>query len=106
MPSEGFGRAVAHKASPDQAAIMAAVQRPIAVNCIQEKVPAPAWRAKQSWFFIAEEDRMISPETQRFMADRMGATIRSHAVDHTPMYTAPNLVIDVVLEATRQAIRK
>jgi pimeloyl-ACP methyl ester carboxylesterase len=99
MPAEGFGHAVAHKASPDQKAIMAAVQRPIAVNCIQEKAPAPAWRAKQSWLFIAEEDRMINPETQKFMADRMGATIRSHAVDHTPMYTAPNLVVDVVLEA-------
>jgi pimeloyl-ACP methyl ester carboxylesterase len=104
MPDEGFGHAVAHKASPDQLAIMAAVQRPIAVDCIQEKAPAPAWRAKQSWFLIAEEDRMISPETQRFMADRMGATIRSHAVDHTPMYTAPNLVVNVVLEAARQAI--
>ena len=97
---------MAHKASPDQVAVMASVQRPIAVNCIQEKAPAPAWRAKQSWFFIAEEDRMINPETQRFMADRMAAIIRSHAVDHTPMYTAPNLVADVVLEAARQAARK
>jgi hypothetical protein len=104
MPVEGFGNAVAHNASPDQKVIMAAVQRPIAVNCIQEKAPAPAWRAKQSWFFIAEQDRMINLETQRFMADRMGATIRSHAVDHTPMYTAPNRVVDVVLEAARQAI--
>jgi pimeloyl-ACP methyl ester carboxylesterase len=106
MPAEGFDHAMAHKASPDQKAIMAAVQRPIAVNCIQEKAPAPAWRAKQSWFFIAEEDRMINPETQRFIADRMGANIRAHAVDHTPMYTAPNLVIDVVLEAARDAARK
>ena len=99
MPRDGFAHAVAHKASPDQVAIMAAVQRPIAVNCIQEKAPAPAWRTKPSWFFIAEEDRMIAPESQRFMADRMGATIRSHAVDHTPMYTAPKLVVDIVLEA-------
>jgi pimeloyl-ACP methyl ester carboxylesterase len=104
MPAEGFGNAVAHKASPDQQAIMAAVQRPIAVRCIQEKAPAPVWKAKPSWIFVAEEDRMINPETQRFMADRMGATIRSHAADHTPMYTAPNLVVDVVLEAARRAI--
>jgi pimeloyl-ACP methyl ester carboxylesterase len=97
---------MAHKASPDQKVIMAAVQRPIAVNCIQEKAPAPAWKTKPSWLLIAEEDRMISPETQRFMADRMGATIRSHAVDHTPMYTAPKLVVDVVLEAARDAARK
>jgi pimeloyl-ACP methyl ester carboxylesterase len=99
MPEEGFGCAVAHKASPDQIAIMAAVQRPIAVQCIQEKAPAPAWKMTPSWYLVAEEDRMINPETQRFMAGRMGADIRSYNVDHTPMYTAPELVVDVILEA-------
>jgi pimeloyl-ACP methyl ester carboxylesterase len=99
MPGDGFEHAVAHKASPDQVAIMTAVQRPIAVNCIQEKATAPAWRTRPSWFFIAEEDRMIAPESQRFMAERMGATVRSHAVDHTPMYTAPKLVVDIIVEA-------
>ncbi len=106
MPEEGFGRAVAHEASPDQLAIMAAVQRPIAVKCIQEKAPTPAWKTKPSWYLLAEKDRMIVPETQQFMAERMGATIRSHAVDHAPMYTAPNLVVDVVLEGAREAIQK
>ncbi len=104
MPEAGFGQAVAHKASSDQAAIMAAVQRPIALKCIQEKVPKPAWRTKPSWFLIAEEDRMISPETQRYMAQRMGATVRSHGVDHTPMYTQPDLVVDMILEAVRQSV--
>ena len=99
MAEEGFAHAVAHKASPDQVVIMTAVQRPIAVQCIQEKAPAPAWKMTPSWYLVAEEDRMILPETQRFMANRMGATIRSHAVDHTPMHTAPNLVVDVILEA-------
>jgi len=101
MPEEGFGCAVAHQASPDQVAIMAAVQRPIALQCIQEKAPTPAWKTTPSWYFVAEEDRMINPEAQRFMAGRMSATIRSHRVDHTPMYTAPELVVDVVLEAAR-----
>ena len=102
MPEEGFGRAVAHKASRDQLVIMAAVQRPIAVQCIQEKARAPAWKATPSWYLVAEEDRMIHSDTQRFMAERMGATIRSHAIDHTPMHTAPDLVVDVVLEASRE----
>ena len=106
MPEEGFAHAVAHKASPDQLTIMAAVQRPLAVNCIQEKAPTPAWKTKPSWFLLAEEDRMIGLATQRLMAERMGATIRSHAVDHSPMYTAPNLVVDVVVEAARETIRK
>jgi pimeloyl-ACP methyl ester carboxylesterase len=99
MPEEGFGLAVAHKASADQLAVMAAVQRPLAVQCIQEKAPPPAWKKTPSWYLIAEEDRMINPETQRFMATRMDATIRSYSVDHTPMYTAPELVVGVILEA-------
>jgi pimeloyl-ACP methyl ester carboxylesterase len=101
MPEEGFGCAVAHNALPDQVAIMAAVQRPISVQCIQEKAPTPAWKTAPSWYFVAEEDRMINPDTQRFMAGRMGATISSHKVDHTPMYTAPEFVVDMILEAAR-----
>jgi pimeloyl-ACP methyl ester carboxylesterase len=104
MPEEGFGHAIAHKASPDQLVIMAAVQRPLAVQCIQEKAPAPAWKIKPSWYLVAEEDRMILRETQRFMADRMGATIRSHKVDHTPMYTAPDIVVDTILAAARETL--
>jgi len=99
MPDDGFSRAVAHKASADQKNILAAVQRPISVACIQEKAPAPGWKAKPSWFLLAEEDRMINPKTQRFMASRMGAKVRSDRVDHSPMYSAPDLVIDVILEA-------
>lgn len=83
---------------------MAAVQRPIAVACIQESAPAPAWKTKPSWFLLADEDRMINPKTQRFMADRMGAKVRSHHVDHTPMYTEPNLVIDMMLQAARETL--
>lgn len=102
MPERSFARAVAHRASPGQHAIMAAVQRPIAVQCIQEKAPSPAWKATPSWYLVAEEDRMILPETQWFMADRMGATIRSHAVDHSPMYKSPDLVVSLILTAVNE----
>jgi pimeloyl-ACP methyl ester carboxylesterase len=105
MPEEGFCHAVAHNASQDQATIMSAVQRPIALKCIQEKAPKPAWKTRPSWFLLAEEDRMISPETQRFMANRMGANVRSHQVDHSPMFTAPDLVVRVILDAARQTLR-
>ena len=104
MPEGGLARAVAHKASPDQTTILEAVQRPIAVKCIQEKAPVPAWKTKPSWFLLAEEDRMIVAETQRYMAERMRATIRTHDVDHSPMYTAPEVVVDVILEAARETL--
>jgi pimeloyl-ACP methyl ester carboxylesterase len=103
MPEEGFRNAFAQNATTDQVALSAAVQRPINLKCIQEPAPRPAWRSKPSWFLIAEEDRMINPKTQHFMADRMGATTRSLAVDHTPLLTAPEKVVDIILEA-KQAV--
>ena len=106
MPDDGFRRAVAHKASLDQTNIATAVQRPIAVQCIQESAPTPTWKTKPSWFLIAEEDRMINPETLHFMADRMKAKVHSHPVDHSPMYTEPNLVIDVVLDAAHETLSR
>ncbi len=38
------------------------------------------------------------------MADRMGAKVHSYAVDHSPMYTEPNLVIDVIVGAAQEAL--
>jgi pimeloyl-ACP methyl ester carboxylesterase len=99
MPEESFAEAFAQNASADMIAILAATQRPIALPCIQERSPERAWTSKPSWFLVAEEDRMINPETQYFMAKRMGAQVRAHTVDHTPLVTSPALVVDLILEA-------
>jgi pimeloyl-ACP methyl ester carboxylesterase len=104
IPDGGFQQAVAHKASAEQTSIATAVQRPINVQCIQEMAPAPGWKIKPSWYLIAEEDRMINPKTQHFMADRMHAKVHSYPVDHSPMYSEPKLVVDVILEAARATL--
>jgi len=104
MPDEGFGNAFSQHATAEQIALSAAVQRPISLKCIQEPVPTPAWRSKPSWYLIAEEDRMINPETQHFMAKRMGATTRSLFVDHTPLLSAPQKVVDIIIEASSAAL--
>ena len=104
MPENAFGRALAHKASPDQASIAAALQRPIAIQCVKEPVPTPLWKSKPTWYLVAEEDRMINPKTQHFMAERMRAKIHSHSVDHTPMYSEPAVVTNVILEAARTTL--
>jgi pimeloyl-ACP methyl ester carboxylesterase len=103
MPDKGFETAFAQNATDDEKAVAAATQRPISVSCIKEPVSDPSWKSTPSWFLVAESDRMINPVTQRFMAERMKATIRSVDVDHTPSITAPDVVVDIVLEAARTA---
>lgn len=104
MPDEGFANAFAQNATEEQLALSKAVQRPISVKSIQEPAPAPAWKSKPTWYLLAEEDRMINPKTQRFMAERMKATVRSFTVDHTPLLTAPDKVVDIILEAAEATL--
>ena len=47
---------------------------------------------------------MINPRTQRFMAERMNATVKSFPVDHTPLLTAPGEVVDIILELKRTGV--
>jgi hypothetical protein len=44
---------------------------------------------------------MIVPQTQRYMAERMKAKTKAHAVDHTPSVTAPAVVVDIIRDAIR-----
>jgi len=99
LPESAFAQAFAPNGSAEQQTLLAAVQRPIAAACISTRVPRPRWRDLPSWFLVAEQDYMILPETQRFMAQRMQARVRAHNVDHTPIVTAPTIVVDVILEA-------
>ena len=102
LPEEAFARAFAQHASTLEQALLAATQRPLAAACIGVPVPRPAWKDRPSWFLVAEEDRMIPAETQRFMAERMKAHVRTAPADHMPMVTAPSAVVDIVLEAVRE----
>jgi pimeloyl-ACP methyl ester carboxylesterase len=101
LPDEAFKNAFAQHASAKDLAVLSAVQRPISPACITVPVGRPLWKDVPSWFLVAEDDRMILPETQRFMADRMKAKVRAHAVDHTPSVTAPDVVVDIIREAIR-----
>ena len=101
LPEAAFADSFAQDASPAEQAILAAVQRPIAVAAIGVPVGRPVWKDGPSWVLVAEDDRMINPQTQLFQAKRMGAHVRTRPVDHTPLVTAPADVIDIILDAAR-----
>jgi len=99
LPDAAFAAAFAPNATAEDLAVLKAVQRPIAPACITVPVPRPLWKERPAWFLVAEQDRMIVEHNQRFMAERMQARVRSHAIDHTPIVTAPAVVLDVLREA-------
>lgn len=103
LPEDAFAAAFAPHASEDELAVLAAVQRPIAAACITVPVGRPLWTDVPTWYLLAEQDRMIVADTQRFLARRMNARVTAHPVDHAPSVTAPGAVVDVILAAAREA---
>jgi pimeloyl-ACP methyl ester carboxylesterase len=104
LPDESFAAVFAQNASADELALLRAVQRPISPACITVPVSRPLWKDRPTWFLIAEQDRMIVHDTQRFMAERMHARVRSHPVDHASIVTAPGLVVEIIREAIGEAM--
>jgi pimeloyl-ACP methyl ester carboxylesterase len=102
---QAFRDAVAPDASSEETAFMAANQKPIALKCLGEPMTRPGWKEKPSWFLVAEKDRMLSPETQRFTARRISAQVLSASVDHFPLISAPGLVSRLICEAVDATIQ-
>jgi pimeloyl-ACP methyl ester carboxylesterase len=102
LPDEAFATAFAPEASDEEQTWLRAVQRPISVSSITEPVGRPLWKDRPSWYLIAKNDRMILAEKQRFMAERMGATVREYDVDHMPLLTAPDVVAAMLIQVTEK----
>jgi pimeloyl-ACP methyl ester carboxylesterase len=96
-----FHRVFAHDVPPNTAAVMAATQRPFDIAILEELSGPPAWKTIPSWYLVATEDRAIPPATQRFMANRAGATIAEVRSSHVPMVSRPSAVTDLILDAAR-----
>lgn len=69
------------------------------LDLFNQKVDGTAWRSKPSWYIVANNDRTVHPELERFVAKRMGATTYEVDSSHVPMLSNPSLVIDVIRTA-------
>src|SRR2546425_10046660 len=45
-----------------------------AADLFSRNAPGTAWKSKPSWYIVANNDRTVQPDLQRFLAKRMGAT--------------------------------
>jgi len=69
---------------------MAVSQRPLSIAAASEPLAGtPGWRTKPSWYLVSEHDRAINPETESFMAERMGATTETIDASHVAFMSRP-----------------
>jgi pimeloyl-ACP methyl ester carboxylesterase len=83
----------------DVAEVMFATQRPLSLAALTENAAAAGWKHKPSWYLVSEHDNAISPDAERFMAERMGATTKSIAGSHTAFIAQPVAVAEFIAEA-------
>lgn len=94
-----FHDAFAADLSEQEAAVLAATQRPLAELAFSEPTAVPAWKRLPSWAIVATADKAAGTDVTRSMAERAGATITEVEGSHAIMVSRPQAVTDVILEA-------
>lgn len=82
-----------------ETAIMAATQKPVAGGSFGEQLPAVAWKTIPSWYAVSSEDHAINPDSERFMAKRMGAKTTEIAASHVSFISHPGKIAEIIKEA-------
>jgi pimeloyl-ACP methyl ester carboxylesterase len=84
-----------------EARVLAAVQKPIAARAFADPAGPPAWKRLPSWFLVSTQDRMINPDLERFMADRIGARTVEVRSSHASPASHPDVVARLIRAAAR-----
>ena len=100
-----FHELFAADVAPDEAAVLAATQRPIAGAALTEAATKAAWKTIPSWTLIATQDLAIPADAARFMADRAGSTTVEIDASHAVTVSQPGVVADLIDTAARATAR-
>jgi pimeloyl-ACP methyl ester carboxylesterase len=71
------------------------------VDLFNQKLGGTAWRTKPSWYIVANNDRTVQPDLERFVAKRMGAHTYDVDSSHVAMLSHPDFVLDVIRTAAK-----
>jgi len=89
--------------SEQEAALIAATQRPISELAFSDTSGPPAWKDRPSWAVVATGDKAAGTDVTRSMAERAGAAITELEGSHVIMISQPQAVTDVILKAVAVA---
>ena len=90
--------------SDQQAALIAATQRPVAEAAFGEPNGPPAWKHLPSWAVLATGDKAAGTDVVRSMAERAGAKITEVDGSHVIMVSQPEAVTNVILDAVAAVV--
>lgn len=86
-----------------QTDIMAVTQKPLTSSVFAATTKVAAWKTIPSWFVVAQNDKVINPDLERFFAKRMGARTTEIKSSHAVFMSRPRDVARVIEQAARAA---
>ncbi|MFC8262751.1 alpha/beta hydrolase [Streptomyces sp. NPDC057291] len=100
IKQDKFHESFAQDLPADEALVMAVTQKAPLASTFGDTVTTPAWRAKPSWYQVSTADRMIHPDNERRMAQRMNPRrIIELDASHASLASRPSPVTDLIQEA-------
>ena len=102
---EKFHDVFAKDISPSEARIAAATQKPIFGGIFETPVEAAGWKNIPSWYLVATDDHAISPDLERFMAKRIGATTVEVKASHVAFVSHPREAVKLIKAAAEAAAK-
>ncbi len=99
LSQDAFLNDFANGVDPQQARVLYAVQGPISDTLFASRTTAAAWHDKPTFYAVSKQDRTTSPELERFLASRMGATTVELDSGHLSLVTHPQEIANLILEA-------
>jgi pimeloyl-ACP methyl ester carboxylesterase len=98
-----FHEAFAADLSPQQAAMLAAEQRPLSVSAFADQTGTPAWRTIPSFALVPNQDHAIGTQNELAMAQNAEAHIVRVDGSHLVMISQPDTVVGLIESAARSA---
>ncbi len=106
IKKEKFHDSFCQDLTADEALVMAATQKAPLATTFGDRVTAPAWKKKPSWYQISSEDRMIAPVNQKLMAERMRPKkVITLKASHASLASKPAEVADLIDEAAIASVK-
>ena len=100
IKQDKFQESFCQDLTADEALVMAVTQKAPLGSTFGETISDPAWKKKPTWYQVSTNDRMIHPDTERRMAERMNPrrTIELDA-SHASLASQPSAIVDLIDQA-------
>jgi pimeloyl-ACP methyl ester carboxylesterase len=100
IKQDKFHESFCQDLSADEALVMAVTQKAPVGSTFGETLSSPAWKRKPTWYQVSTNDRMIHPDSERRMAERMNPRSRIELdASHASLASQPSAIVDLIEEA-------